>query len=333
MSSFNDFLEMFNNNDLNVEKYFGSFSVWFDMLKKRGLMSEVDPLNAAGSEEWQNEYLLWLYENDRPNYQKWISHILDDVVYEEGNAYWLGEKGRLSELFCTSGRDDLSHEFIASVLDGNMDYDRYWSTSDNIYRDVIDELTKENIELLKIKIVKSLEGIEISPETEEMELLAAEQGHDDFLVINDENVTRIIDDEDSMDVLLRDELEELKIDLSSLFDSAYNTAYEDEIYKEIEEELDEYFNMSKGEWVSTPHPYKKETTIYKYKVPIYDLEGFINDYLSENKKYGISGNLAYHGSLLGLLGEDKPCLRPRIPDYPDSRKIDKYINEMFSEYI
>ena len=70
-----EFLEMFNNNDLDVKKYFNDYATWFSILKRRGLMGEVDPKNAVDSEEWQNEYLLWLYESDKENYYKEISQF------------------------------------------------------------------------------------------------------------------------------------------------------------------------------------------------------------------------------------------------------------------
>jgi hypothetical protein len=31
--------------------------------------------------------------------------------------------------------------------------------------------------------------------------------------------------------------------------------------------------------------------------------------------------------------EDRDCLSAQAPDYPDSRKVDKNINEYFKEYI
>ena len=82
-----DIIERFNNNDFDVTKYFNDYDTFFKILKKRGLMGEIDPKNADGGEHWQNEYLLWLYENNRENYYKWIPSLLDDVIIENGIAY------------------------------------------------------------------------------------------------------------------------------------------------------------------------------------------------------------------------------------------------------
>jgi methionine salvage enolase-phosphatase E1 len=64
----------------------------------------------------------------------------------------------LAELFCDN-RNDISRNTIEELLNG--EYENYgWSSydlTDNIYRDVIEELTKENLRNLKEYIVKGLE--------------------------------------------------------------------------------------------------------------------------------------------------------------------------------
>ena len=67
---FNDLVEKFNNGDLDVKQYFNDYETFFNILKKRGLMSEIDPNNATDGEEWQNEYLIWLYHNDKESFTK-----------------------------------------------------------------------------------------------------------------------------------------------------------------------------------------------------------------------------------------------------------------------
>ena len=330
-----DFLEMFNNGELDVEKYFNNYETWFNILKKRGLMSEIDPHNASDNEVWQNEYLLWLYDNERENYYFWVEKFLDDIQIDEQTkkVFWIGDREDLSELFCSSRNQDVSQDTIRSILSDDGDwFNSVWDTTDNVYRDVIEELDKENLETLKNKVVELLSGKKLTPETEEMELIASEQGHVDFWEVDSENVSRIIDDEESMDSLFEDELSDVKSELYSIHSNSYNSAYEEQIYEEVWDELGRYFE-SKGEWIYVPHPYKKDTTISKYIVPIRDFEGFINDYLLSNKSYGNSGTIEYFGSYIGLLKEDKNCLSVRIPDYPDSRKIDRNINSYFKDYF
>jgi hypothetical protein len=328
-----DIIEMFNNNDFDVETYFNDYETFFNMLKKRGRMGDIDPKNAADGGDWQNEYLLWLYDNDKENYYKWIQSLLDDVVIENGKAYLeLSDRGDLARLFCKNDRNGLSRDTIEEILNGGSSWEPYYDTTDNVYRDVIEELTPENDKALQEYIVNDLKGEQISPETSELELIASEQGHPEYVEVNMQNVKRIIDDEETMKELLNNQLGDLKSELYSIHSSSYNSAYEDEIYNSIWNELKEYV-IGPGEWITKPHPYKKNTEIQYNKIPLTNFETDINDYLYNNKGYGNSGTLEYHGSFISIMAEDRDCLSVHAPDYPDFRKVDKNINMYFKDYI
>ena len=103
-----DFLEMFNNGELDVVKYFNDYETWFSILEKRGLMDEIDPHNASNSEVWQNEYLLWLYENNKPLFYEWVEKFLGDIEIDKntGKTYWVGDREDLADLFCDGYRYD-----------------------------------------------------------------------------------------------------------------------------------------------------------------------------------------------------------------------------------
>jgi hypothetical protein len=332
MASVEDFLEMFNNGDLDVQKYFGGYDVWFSLLKKRGLMGEIDPHNASDNEVWQNEYLLWLYENETDNYYFWIQKLLDDIVVENGVVYFQGEREDLARFFCDGHRYDLSRDTIEKILsDGGDVWDPYWDTTDDVYRDVIEELTPENDKILQEYVFNSLKDQQIEPETEELELIASEQDHPEYALITPENVKRVIDDKETMEFFFENGLEDLKSELYSIHSSAYNSAYEDDVYEEIYSELGKYLDMNKGEWISVQHPYKKDTQIQKFRAPIHNFESWINEYLENNKGYGNTGTLEYHGSFVGTISEDQDCLHAQVPDYPDFRKVDKNINSYFKD--
>jgi hypothetical protein len=328
-----DIIEKFNNNDLDVERYFNDYETFFNMLKKRGRMGEIDPNNAVDGGDWQNEYLLWLYDNDKKNYYKWIQTLLNDVVIENEKAYLeLSDRGDLARLFCKNDRNGLSRDTIEEILNGESSWEPFWNTTEDLYRDVIEELTPENDKRLCEYIVDTLKGQQIPAETEELELIATEQGHPEYVDVNSENVKRIVDDEESMNELLDGPLEHLKSELYSIHSSSYNSAYEDDIYRSIWYELQDYV-IGPGEWITKPHPYKKNTEIQYTKLPLTAFEADINDYLRNNKGYGNSGTLEYHGSFISIMAEDRDCLSVHAPDYPDSRTVDKNINEYFKEYI
>jgi hypothetical protein len=72
--------------------------------------------------------------------------------------------------------------------------------------------------------------------------------------------------------------------------------------------------------------------VQRYKAPIHNFESNIVDYLRENKGYS-NGTLEYWGEYLGVIKDQNDCLSVIPPDYPDSRKVDKYINVYFNDYI
>ena len=74
----NDLIEKFNNGEFDVVSYFNDYETFFKILKKRGLMDEIDP-EAGDSEEWQNEYLIWLYSNNKEKFDMYIEKLLEDV--------------------------------------------------------------------------------------------------------------------------------------------------------------------------------------------------------------------------------------------------------------
>jgi hypothetical protein len=47
----------------------------------------------------------------------------------------------------------------------------------------------------------------------------------------------------------------------------------------------------------------------------------------------MNGTLEYWGSYLSMLKDSVSCLSFRVPDYPDSREVDKNINEYFGDYL
>lgn len=333
--TFDEIIDEFNNGYLDVEKYFNDYDTFFNVLKKRGLMSQIDA-SANGSEEWQNEYLIWLYENDYEKFRKDVVRLLssDLEMDENGKIFYVtNDRSELSKLFC-SGRNDISRDTIEQILSGDGDiWDPYWETTDDVYRDVIEELTPENDKRLQEYIVDSLKDNQIEPETEELELIASEQGHPEYALIIPENVKRVIDDKETMEYLFENGLEDLKSELYSIHSNSYNAAYENEVWNDIWSEIEEYFD-GKGEWISRPHRYKKDTTVELFKIPVAsNFDNVILDYLHHNKGYGNSGTLEYQGSYISILDESVDCLSVHAPDYPDSREVDKNINMYFQDYI
>jgi len=330
---FNDLVEKFNNGDLDVKQYFNDYETFFNILKKRGLMGEIDPKDATDGEEWQNEYLIWLYHNDKDAFNKWVLSLVNDVVYKDGIYYLdVDDRSELCKLFCDGGRNDISRDTIESILSGESDWEPYWDTTDNVYRDVVEELNEDNLKRLKEYIVESLEGIGIEPETEILSEIAEEQSNPNEARITYDNVDRVVNSQETMDYLFENELQDLKSELYSIHNNSYNSAYENEIWKSVMNELGTYF-VGYGEFVSRPHKYKKDTTVQNFIIPIANFESDIVGFLEDGRGYGGSSTLEYWGSYLGMMEDWADCLSVHSPDYPDFREVDKNINEMFRDYI
>jgi hypothetical protein len=331
---FNDIIEKFNNGDLDVAQYFNDYETFFKILKKRGRMSEIDPKNATDGEQWQNEYLIWLYHNDNESFTKWTLSLLNDVVFKNGVYYLeVDDRAELSRLFCDRGsRNDMSIDYIKSTLSNESDWEPYWNTTDDVYRDVIEELNKDNLKRLGEYIIDSLKDVVIEPETDILSEIAEQQGNSEQVYINYDNIGKVIGDEETMNYLFDNGLEDLKSELYSLHSYSYNSAYETQVWKRVMNELVTHFD-GYGEFGSRPHNYKKNTTVEYFTIPIANFESDVIGFLEDNKGYGFSGTLEYFGSYLGIMEEWADCLSVHSPEYPNSSEVEKNINEMFRDYI
>jgi hypothetical protein len=330
----NELIEMFNEGDTDFIKYINDIETFLKIVNKRGLLDELDP-EGRFADEYQNELLLFYYENNTEKFWEYVLKYLGDVELVNGEAYLVvGTQADLAELFCDGNRNDLSKDTVEALLGGEYDsYSYGWNSydlTDNLYRDVIEELTKENLLYLKEYVIKSLEGQQIGIHTDLLEDYAQQQGHPEYVIVDQSNIDQIVDDKETMEELMDNELDELKGELYSIYGSAYNNAYEEELYESVWNKLLNYFG--KGEWVTRPHIYKKDTEVQKFRTPIHNFKSYILDYLKENKGYS-RGTLEYWGSYLGMLKDKIDCLSVYPPDYPDSRKVDKNINMYFRDYI
>jgi len=320
-------IELFNNTELDVNKYFNDSETFFKIMEKRGRIDDLD----LEYNYMENDYLVYLSETNTEKFREEVAKQISDVRFEEGKdpVLQLNDASDLAKLFC-SGRNDISQDTIGEILLGEADWDRYWDTTDDVYRDVIEELNEENLKHLYSYIVNSLNGVQVDPETELLGEIATQQ-NTDYATINMENVVSVVNDSETMGYLLDHDLEELDSELNSIHSNAYNMAYETAVYNEVWGKLDEMFDVENRKYIYKPHPYKKETQIEVLEMPIRNFYEPIKDYLYNNK--GSSQTLEYFGNFIGILEENGECLSVWAPDYPSHTEIDKNINDIFGDYI
>ena len=329
---FQKIINDFNDGEFDAELFFGDWNTFFTVLDKRGLISQIDIENT----EVQNSLLIWLYGRDRKRFHEFVVDQLSDVDIDENGTIYLDldDRSELSNFFCEGSRNGLSKGYVEDILSGENDLYLFDNTTDSVYRDVIEGLNPKNMKHLREYIVENLKGQKIETGTIELEDIAREQGHPEYVTINDSITAQtIIDDKESMNHLLDTYLEDLKSELESIHRNAYNQAYESETYENIFSELQEYINGN-GEYYSQPHRFKKDTTTQRFRVPVAsNFDEIILDYLISNKNQGSRGLLEYWGDYIPIVQDEQDCLTVYPPEYADNRQVEDNINEIFTDYI
>lgn len=326
----------FNDNEHDqIINLFGDIETFFESLKGKDLLHLIDP-EADGNEQWINEWLIYLYNSDhKESFYMYVTNFLDDVVSKNGKFYFESRnRDDLSRLFCDNRRHSSSQDIAERILDEDADYyEPYDNTTDDVYNDVINELTPQNLQILCDLVLFEMKDVNLETETELLENIAEEQNHPEYVIVDTNNIKQIVGDEETMNFLLDNYLSDMKSNLYSVHHNAYNSSYNDEVWEEVWSELQTYF-VGKGEYVAKQSNTKdpRKTTQY-FEIEIVNFESNILEYLNNNSRYGNSGTLAYQGNYINVLQEDFNCLNLSLPDYPDSRKVDKYINEYFNDYL
>jgi hypothetical protein len=317
----------------------------FDYLVENGIMDNLDYNSVP--EEFQNNYLLHGLEYNYENTVKYItSNLLTDVeIRPDGFYLYLGnDRDELASFFCGSSRRDSSPEDVAKLIfsDEGLGHDWYFD-NDTKPSDVIDDLDEKNTIHLKDAIFKEIGNVELSLEdydSDFFESLSEEQGTEGYFKIQAEDLNELIKDSDAINELCKNDLSELGQELKNIYWNAHNSAYENEIYELVYDGLDEYFEGKIDEVPkeTTKSDGKKVTTYLNY-IKIRDFVGNISLFLENNKGQSYSDSyLDYFGSYTTLMkqliyDQDYDCINFNTPDYPDWSTTQKYINEMFDDYI
>ena len=317
----------------------------FDYLVDNSIMSNLDYDSIP--EEFKNNYLIHGLEH---NYEDTIKYITSDLLTDvkirpDGLYLYLGnDRDELASFFCGSSRRDVSPEDVAKQvfsdegLGNDWYFDAYTKPSD-----VIDDLDEKNTIHLKDAIFKEIGNVELSLEDYDSDFfssLSEEQGTEGYFKIQAEDLNELIKDSDAINELCKKDLSELGRELKNIYWNAYNSAYENEIYELVYDGLDEYFEGKIDEVPKeiTKSDGKKVTKYLNY-IKIRDFVGNISLFLENNRGQSYSDSyLDYFGSYTTLMkqliyDDEFDCIDFRTPDYPDWSTTQKYINEMFDDYI
>ena len=345
-------LDRFQNGDIDIdfiENAIGGLDKFFNLLSKNNLLDYIDPFSRDWG-DYQNQLFYLFYQNDISFVWTIVDKLLSDVTKIGDDYYFDTSTSDLAGFFNTNYRSEISRTGIEDILSGEHNMD-FWDVTDNVYRDVYDELTNENKQLVKERIALDLKDIKtIGTDTELLEEIAQEQGRDD-VELTDEVISRILGDDDTIEYLINKELDDVRSELYSLYSGCYSGILNDEWYDSLMDELvgfviddtrrDEY-SYKKQVWGKEGEGIKVDKTFYgtRYKATICIYE-VVSEWLEENKNCEgrYCDTIEHFGSydrLLADLIDDgaRESLRvPRLDEYPDHRKVNSCVNGNIGEYF
>jgi len=228
-----------------------------------------------------------------------------------------------------------SREISNSVLSEDF-WEPYDDTVNDLYDDVIEELSPENLDKLGNILLRQIGNTKIESDDDDLlSTIADEQGHPEYVILEKDDVTRILKDKSATKTLFKYGYVEgdLETDLYNLHGNAYNGAYTDELYSMVWNALGGLFG--KGEYVKDENSRNKN----EYRVDITELFPLvIGEYIDVKKGYNDTiYNYSRFGTLLLELFEYSykyECMKlNRIPDYPSHIDVRNILNSSFDDYI
>jgi hypothetical protein len=336
------YVNEFNSGDFDyLIDMFGDMENILRFFHKKDLLQYIDPFD-SDVEDYQLEILNYLLNvvNDKKTLEYCVAQLSDVIPTDDGYYLNVQDREDLSDLFDDRGRDTTARDVAKAVFGEDM-WEPYSNTTDDVYRDIIEELNPDNIERLKKYMLDTLTNWKIEVDDDSPDLFN-NYSEDGIFYLTPENVGDVIGDEESMKYLMDEGyLDDLESELYSIHNNAYNQAYETEIYTDVMSELETFFDTKSAKWKSIAlygNP-EKLTEVYNIKFNPNEVANSIKKYVADRNNWGYSdNNLNYVSTWINMMNTfmdngDEPWLDFRIPDYADGTLVDRYINEMFPDYI
>jgi hypothetical protein len=319
----------YNNGDIEsvIEILGGSIQLLYQILDKK---EKFDELNFGTEEtsDYTNEYLFYLVRNYPEKFKKIAVETLNDIEINSDDelVYIASDYEDLASFFC-EGRYSLSRDSIEHILDDERDNFEFFfeDTTDDLYRDVVEDLTEENLQLLTKRL--SNESPLIKPTTELLTKLASGQNNEGLVKINEEILDEILEDEKSTLSVLNQN-QDIKSDLYSIHNSAYNDAYFSEVRKNVLSGLGELF-----EGIPKRKPGFNNKKFYvEIKLQENIFFEVLQNFLEQNRNWR-EETLEKYGYFRDIFNEIADCLSTFAPEYADWTKTKENINLIFSDYF
>jgi len=339
----NDTEDIYNFINLYLN---GDSDEFFKLIDKVGIIDD-DKIYESLIESMPMSYLSHKYNS---NPKQTVNYIINEYfgdIKEINGRYILelGEREDLSLFFKKDGGRDISSKELAEKILGEDWWEPFYDSLQDVYDEVIEVLTPENLKLLAEKINVELSGSKVEPETSLLEDIAEDQGHPDYVELSvDLLLNTIFEDKESTKYILNREAVDTSSELYSLYHNAYNTAYVDEKWEQVSNELKSLLSIDNmGEWqTKTVKGYDgKEKKINTYFIDVTNIvdesiketldSRYVDDYRNEFEYYG-----SFESFIEYIINEDiieGGSISIGYYDYPDHDRVEKYVNDLFPDYI
>jgi len=339
----NDTEDIYNFINLYLN---GDSDEFFKLIDKVGIIDD-DKIYESLIESMPMSYLSHKYNS---NPKQTVNYIINEYfgdIKEINGRYILelGEREDLSLFFKKDGGRDISSKELAEKILGEDWWEPFYDSLQDVYDEVIEVLTPENLKLLAEKINVELSGSKVEPETSLLEDIAEDQGHPDYVELSvDLLLNTIFEEKESTKYILNREAVDTSSELYSLYHNAYNTAYVDEKWEQVSNELKSLLSIDNmGEWqTKTVKGYDgKERKINTYFIDVTNIvdesiketldSRYVDDYRNEFEYYG-----SFESFIEYIINEDiieGGSISIGYYDYPDHDRVEKYVNDLFPDYI
>ena len=263
-------------------------------------------------------------------------HDFNDLSIEGDRIIYNADLDDVLNLYDDRGRDSTA-EGVAKLVLGNDDgYTEWFSGSDYDLSDSIDVLNPKNLQELKLKSIEVLNGTISRENIEEtgIELLDEMleiQGNPEYLEVNMENISEMLEDSETLKFLFDNYLSDLEFELSNAYNQAYNDAFGDEILNDVYSGMEGLLGkMERNDYTITAKDGKKSyRTNYLIDVTPNIVDIFLK-YFSDYKNH--YHQIDYYGNFTNMMDEylddNGGRIDFRISDFPDSRKVEQIFNDI-----
>lgn len=346
-------IDRFNNNDLEFltvfvgnkdEEEWDTIRRFLNLVEKKGLIELISPGERSFEYNYiQNMFDKYLFNNPETR-NKFIEYVArglwKNISYENGRIFLvLKDMEDLAQLFCFGDETrsgPSSYDLAYNILREDS-FEPYYDTTQDVHEDVIKVLTKENFKKLCNIISQNFDTLNINEYSYKIHNtlipnLASLDGDENTLRFSEKNVAEMLKDSNTFK-FLKDEVfsDDFRISLKSCHSNAYNGVLSDEYYKSVRKEL-ESVGIGKGVWGSD----ENKKNIYRIDITE-NFVDLIHAFIESHIGYGT--NLSDFTNYFSLVEETRDysdeyeCLRLRVSDYPDYRKVIEYINDSFFDYL